>query len=71
MHVRSLISRACLSLRIKLLILLVRENNSGKQLYSTIWNMKNSNNRPVASGLYLIRAETDNYAAVGKMIIIK
>ncbi len=49
----------------------LRENNSGKQLYSTIWNMKNSNNRPVASGLYLIRAETDNYAAVGKMIIIK
>lgn len=47
------------------------KNNNGKQLYSTIWNMKNSNNRPVASGLYIIKAETDNYVAVGKMIIIK
>jgi hypothetical protein len=49
----------------------LRKTNKGKQLYSTIWNMKNENNKPVASGLYIIRAEAEGYVATGKMIVIK
>ncbi len=39
--------------------------------YSVIWNGKDSNGKPVASGLYFYSMQTDNYSEVRKMILLK
>ena len=39
--------------------------------HSVIWNGKDSNSKPVASGLYFYRMRTDNYQKIRKMILIK
>ena len=39
--------------------------------HSIIWNGKDSNGKPVASGLYFYRMRTDNYQKIRKMILLK
>ena len=39
--------------------------------HSVIWNGKDSNCKPVASGIYFYRMKTDNYQKIRKMILIK
>jgi hypothetical protein len=41
------------------------------QLYSTNWNLRNDNNKQVASGLYLIQVKAGSYNAKGKIIVLK
>ena len=41
------------------------------EFYSTVWNGKDDNNRPLASGTYIIRANTGHMAATTKISIIK
>lgn len=39
--------------------------------HSVIWNGKDNNGKPVASGLYFYRMKTANYDAMRKMIMLK
>jgi len=57
----SLVSRAGLSHDVK---------QSG-ELYSTVWNGRDDNNRPLASGTYIVKAITDRKVATTKITIIK
>ncbi|MFA7017264.1 MAG: choice-of-anchor Q domain-containing protein, partial [Candidatus Cloacimonadaceae bacterium] len=57
----SLVSRAGLSHDVK---------QSG-EFYSTVWNGRDDNNRPLASGTYIVKAITDRMAATTKITIIK
>lgn len=41
------------------------------ELYSTIWNGKDDNNRPLASGTYIVRVMADKMVATKKITIIK
>ncbi len=43
--------------------------NSGS--HKTVWNGKNNQNKAVASGVYLIRIETDDYQKIQKAILMK
>jgi hypothetical protein len=57
----SLVSRAGLSHDVK---------QSG-EFYSTVWNGRDDNNRPLASGTYIVKAITDRKVATTKITIIK
>ncbi|MCK9434447.1 MAG: choice-of-anchor Q domain-containing protein [Candidatus Cloacimonetes bacterium] len=57
----SLVSRAGLSHDVK---------QSG-EFYSTVWNGRDDDNRPLASGTYIVKAITDRMAATTKITIIK
>ena len=57
----SLVSRAGLSHDVK---------QSG-EFYSTVWNGRDDNNRPLASGKYIVKAIPDRMAATTKITIIK
>lgn len=39
--------------------------------HKTVWNGKNNQNKPVSSGIYFIRIETDNYTKTSKAILMK
>ncbi len=39
--------------------------------HKTIWNGRNNQNRPVSSGIYFIRIETDDYTKTSKAILMK
>lgn len=41
------------------------------EFYSTIWNGKDDNNRPLASGTYIVRVMADKMVATKKITIIK
>lgn len=41
------------------------------EFYSTIWNGKGDNSRPLASGVYLIKVIADNRISTGKITIIR
>ncbi len=41
------------------------------QLYSSNWNLRNENNKQVASGLYLIHIKAGRYNATGKIMVLK
>jgi len=41
------------------------------EFYSTIWNGKDDNNRPLASGTYIVRVMADNMVATKRITIIK
>ena len=49
--------------------LLDEHQSSGK--HKTLWNGKNNYNKAVASGIYLIRIETDSYNKTHKAILMK
>lgn len=57
----SLVSKAGLSHDVK---------QSG-EFYSTVWNGRDDNNRPLASGTYIVKAITDRQVATTKITIIK
>lgn len=57
----SLVSRAGLSHDVK---------QSG-EFYSTVWNGRDDNNMPLASGTYIVKAITDRKVATAKITIIK
>jgi len=57
----SLVSRGGLSHDVK---------QSG-EFYSTVWNGRDDNNRPLASGTYIVKAITDRKVATTKITIIK
>jgi len=57
----SLVSRAGLSHDVK---------QSG-EFYSTVWNGRDDDNRPLASGTYIVKAITDRNVATTKITIIK
>jgi len=39
--------------------------------YSTIWNGKDDNNRPLASGTYIVRVTADKIVSTVKLTLIK
>ena len=41
------------------------------EFYSTVWNGKDDNNRPLASGTYIVKVMADKMAATTKITIIK
>lgn len=49
----------------------LRDSDAGAHLYSTFWNMKNEQNRLVATGVYFVQVKADNYRAAGKVLVMK
>jgi len=41
------------------------------EFYSTIWNGKDDDNRPLASGTYLVKVEAGQMASTAKVTIIR
>ncbi|MDD2424030.1 MAG: choice-of-anchor Q domain-containing protein [Candidatus Cloacimonetes bacterium] len=41
------------------------------EFYSTVWNGKDNNNRPLASGTYIVKVKADKMVATTKITIIK
>ncbi len=41
------------------------------QLYSSNWNLRNENNKQVASGLYIVQVIAGRYNATGKIMVLK
>jgi hypothetical protein len=45
--------------------------NKQGEFYSTVWNGKSDNNKPLASGTYLIRVTADSMTASKKITLMK
>ena len=49
----------------------LKTNYADGQLYSTNWNLRNENNKQVASGLYFIQVKAGGYSASSKIMVLK
>ncbi|MFA7056390.1 MAG: choice-of-anchor Q domain-containing protein [Candidatus Cloacimonadales bacterium] len=49
----------------------LRDSDAGAHLYSTFWDIKNEQNRTVASGVYFVQVKADNYRSIGKVLVMK
>jgi hypothetical protein len=51
------------------------KNNTGydtKQTpYSTVWNLRNEQNREIGSGVYIIKLKAGKYQSANKMMVIR
>eukprot|EP00831_Metopus_contortus_P008350 TRINITY_DN13206_c0_g1_i1.p4 TRINITY_DN13206_c0_g1~~TRINITY_DN13206_c0_g1_i1.p4 ORF type:complete len:182 (-),score=1.11 TRINITY_DN13206_c0_g1_i1:1615-2133(-) len=49
----------------------LKTNYADGQLYSTNWNLRNENNKQVASRLYFIQVKAGGYSASSKIMVLK
>ena len=46
-------------------------NKQTGEVYSTVWNCRNQQNKAVGSGVYFYQVKTDKVLGTGKMLILK